>query len=82
MAGKIEKKTLLFALGTIACLVLAVLFGWHLLQPALDPVVGDMVKIFFCGLGCGLFPGIWIGIKMERKIKKDERELHQDHPSL
>lgn len=68
MADKMDKKTILIILGIAVCLVLALIFGFHILWPVLDPVAADMIKIFSCGAGCGLLAGIWLGRKIERKF--------------
>lgn len=74
MTTKMGKKTIAIIIGVAVCLVLAVWFGLHILAPALDPVVRDMIKIFFCGAGCGLLLGLWIGIKIEKITNKVEDE--------
>lgn len=67
-----EKKTILIIAGIIITLFLAVFFGLHILEPALDPVVADMTKIFLCGAICGLLFGIWLGRKIALAVIKDE----------
>lgn len=74
MAVKMEKKTLLIICGIIAFFFLAVFFGLHILEPALDPVVRDMTKIFVCGAACGLLPGIWLGWKFGVAVRKEEEK--------
>lgn len=70
MAPKLDIKTFLILGGIIICVLLAVIFGFHILWPALDPVATDMIKIFFAGAGCGLLIGIWIGRKLEKRFEK------------
>ena len=70
MSLNLDKKTLLILVGIILCLLLALIFGLHILWPALDPVATDMIKIFSCGAGCGLLAGIWVGRRIEREFGK------------
>lgn len=72
MADKMEKKAVLIICGVIVFFFLAIIFGLHILSPALDPVVKDMTKIFLCGAACGMLPGIWLGRKIEKAFCKEE----------
>lgn len=77
MQFKMEKKTITIICGILLFFLLALFYGFHILKPALDPVLWSMTKIFLCGTGCGLLPGIWIGIKIARAAQKKELERAQ-----
>lgn len=68
MSMKLDKKTILVIAGIAIFFLLALIFGFRLLMPALDPVAMDMIKLFCSGAGCGLLAGIWIGTRIERKF--------------
>lgn len=72
MSIKMDRKTIAIIAGILIFLFLAVFFGMHILWPALDPVMIDMTKIFFCGLACGLLAGFWLGRRFEREVQKKE----------
>lgn len=71
-----EKKTILIICVVIILVLLAIIFGLHILAPALDPIAFDMTKIFICGTICGLLIGVGLGIRVEKTVKKEEREYH------
>lgn len=77
MSINLNKKTLFIITGILVCLILAIVFGLHILWPALDPVTSDMVKLFSAGAGCGLFAGIWLGRLIERVVAKEEARHHK-----
>lgn len=67
-----KKKTLIIICCVLALFLLAILAGLHLLGHTLDPFIRDMTKIFIAGALCGLAPGIWLGMKLERAIKDEK----------
>lgn len=75
MKDKMEKKTLLIVCAVIVFFLLAVYFGVHILAPLLEPVSIDMIKIFICGVACGILPGIWLGWKMDKIFIKEEKKF-------
>lgn len=70
-----NKKTLAIICSLLLGLLLAILLGLHLLGHTLDPFIRDMTKIFVAGALCGLAAGIWLGMKLERAIRKDANRV-------
>lgn len=67
-----DKKTVIIITGILIFVIVALVFGFDMIVPVVDPMLLSMIKIFLCGAVCGMLAGFWLGYKFERGRKVRE----------